>query len=549
MPSSSPYSEAKPIIQQIPATPPNPSVTTNQGQPRSLTLPGMGIQRQLPPTSSMYPPALLAQMFQPYLNGVFPPPEIAFHFMNQQQQQHQSTSSAQPPQPTAFEVATAAFVKRMNSIQHPTEDRDSGNESLSYAGSPPLSGTSSNESSRSNSFSVSALLKTELVGKTKHALSPTQEEQNPVPSPSTDPPKPSPLAQAPPSQLHTPTPMKPPPAPFNPQGMPPPNFHQHLQMGNFPFPHSSAPGPLGQLTNFGFPPGTQGSLTPQRPPPQSANYPDHFRMQPFFTMGMPVNDNSNQRDVCVVCHDNASGYHYGVMSCEGCKGFFRRTVQKNMEYTCHKEKTCPVDRVSRNRCQACRFQKCLDKGMSKESVRQDRTRKRKTHDDDKDVELDATRVMMKTVEEVAQAYREAFGEGITIQNPEDLLQRIGHFVSKISLFKEYSEEILAAKIRESAKGCMLLRSAFSSEDTPITSATSPTLVERLRSGLGHIGLEELALLSAVHIAQSDGAHGNDSVSLKLTECLQTQVRLNNPEKENSSKFTRLLFKLPLLDAS
>ncbi|KIH44974.1 zinc finger, C4 type [Ancylostoma duodenale] len=88
-------------------------------------------------------------------------------------------------------------------------------------------------------------------------------------------------------------------------------------------------------------------------------------MQQFFTMGLPVNDGPSQRDICVVCHDNASGYHYGVMSCEGCKGFFRRTVQKNMEYTCHKEKQCPVDRVSRNRCQACRFQKCLDKGMTK----------------------------------------------------------------------------------------------------------------------------------------------------------------------------------------
>ncbi|KAK6020371.1 zinc finger, C4 type [Ostertagia ostertagi] len=206
-----------------------------------------------------------------------------------------------------------------------------------------------------------------------------------------------------------------------------------------------------------------------------------------------------------------------------------------MEYTCHKEKSCPVDRVSRNRCQACRFQKCLDKGMSKESVRQDRTRKRKTRDDDKDVELDETRAMMRIVEEVTQAYREAFELDISSR--------------EISLFKEYSEDALAAKIRQGAKGCMLLRSAFSGDDSPVTSAASPALVERLRSGLGHVGLEELALLSAVHIAQPDGVHGSDNVSLKLTECLQAQVRLNNPEKENSSKFTRMLFKLPLLDAS
>uniref|UniRef100_A0A0M3J4P6 Nuclear receptor subfamily 6 group A member 1 (inferred by orthology to a human protein) n=1 Tax=Anisakis simplex TaxID=6269 RepID=A0A0M3J4P6_ANISI len=69
------------------------------------------------------------------------------------------------------------------------------------------------------------------------------------------------------------------------------------------------------------------------------------------------------------------------------KGFFRRTVQKNMEYSCHKEKSCKVDRISRNRCQSCRFEKCLKAGMSKESVRQDRNRKRKAKDETKFVQF------------------------------------------------------------------------------------------------------------------------------------------------------------------
>jgi len=72
---------------------------------------------------------------------------------------------------------------------------------------------------------------------------------------------------------------------------------------------------------------------------------------------------------CVVCGDKSSGYHYGVSSCEGCKGFFRRSVQKNMIYQCQKDQNCEINKLTRNRCQHCRFQKCFLVGMSKEELR------------------------------------------------------------------------------------------------------------------------------------------------------------------------------------
>ncbi|CAM9337501.1 unnamed protein product [Lampetra fluviatilis] len=80
---------------------------------------------------------------------------------------------------------------------------------------------------------------------------------------------------------------------------------------------------------------------------------------------------------CFVCQDKSSGYHYGVSSCEGCKGFFRRSIQKNMVYTCHRDKNCVINKNTRNRCQYCRLQKCFEVGMSKEAVRNDRNKKRK----------------------------------------------------------------------------------------------------------------------------------------------------------------------------
>ncbi|CAH0578331.1 unnamed protein product [Chrysodeixis includens] len=79
---------------------------------------------------------------------------------------------------------------------------------------------------------------------------------------------------------------------------------------------------------------------------------------------------------CKVCGDKASGYHYGVTSCEGCKGFFRRSIQKQIEYRCLRDGKCLVIRLNRNRCQFCRFKKCLAVGMSRDSVRYGRVPKR-----------------------------------------------------------------------------------------------------------------------------------------------------------------------------
>ncbi|XP_029353416.1 nuclear receptor ROR-alpha A-like isoform X2 [Echeneis naucrates] len=72
---------------------------------------------------------------------------------------------------------------------------------------------------------------------------------------------------------------------------------------------------------------------------------------------------------CKICGDKSSGIHYGVITCEGCKGFFRRSQQSNAVYSCPRQKDCLIDRMSRNRCQHCRLQKCLAVGMSRDAVK------------------------------------------------------------------------------------------------------------------------------------------------------------------------------------
>ena len=71
-------------------------------------------------------------------------------------------------------------------------------------------------------------------------------------------------------------------------------------------------------------------------------------------------------ELCPVCGDKVSGYHYGLLTCESCKGFFKRTVQNKKAYSCVADRSCHIDKSQRKRCPFCRFQKCLDVGMKLE---------------------------------------------------------------------------------------------------------------------------------------------------------------------------------------
>ncbi|XP_069814772.1 retinoic acid receptor beta isoform X4 [Dendropsophus ebraccatus] len=112
---------------------------------------------------------------------------------------------------------------------------------------------------------------------------------------------------------------------------------------------------------------------------------------------------------CFVCQDKSSGYHYGVSACEGCKGFFRRSIQKNMVYTCHREKNCVINKVTRNRCQYCRLQRCFEVGMSKESVRNDRNKKKKEPSKQECTEnYEMTAELDDLTEKIRKAHQETF---------------------------------------------------------------------------------------------------------------------------------------------
>ncbi|XP_057677154.1 glucocorticoid receptor-like isoform X2 [Corythoichthys intestinalis] len=81
----------------------------------------------------------------------------------------------------------------------------------------------------------------------------------------------------------------------------------------------------------------------------------------------PSKLNGQSNKVCLVCSDEASGCHYGVVTCGSCKVFFKRAVEGQHNYLCAGRNDCIIDKIRRKNCPACRFRKCLQAGMNLEA--------------------------------------------------------------------------------------------------------------------------------------------------------------------------------------
>ena len=81
-----------------------------------------------------------------------------------------------------------------------------------------------------------------------------------------------------------------------------------------------------------------------------------------------ASDANGAAQLCAICSDRATGKHYGASSCDGCKGFFRRSVRTQRPYQCRFSSNCVMDKDTRNRCRYCRLKKCLRVGMKKEGT-------------------------------------------------------------------------------------------------------------------------------------------------------------------------------------
>ncbi|XP_053316648.1 mineralocorticoid receptor isoform X2 [Spea bombifrons] len=108
---------------------------------------------------------------------------------------------------------------------------------------------------------------------------------------------------------------------------------------------------------------SQSSLSTRRSDgfPGSGYIPENMSSSALRSMST---GSSRPSKVCLVCGDEASGCHYGVVTCGSCKVFFKRAVEGQHSYLCAGRNDCIIDKIRRKNCPACRLQKCLQAGMN-----------------------------------------------------------------------------------------------------------------------------------------------------------------------------------------
>ncbi|XP_028619251.1 progesterone receptor isoform X2 [Grammomys surdaster] len=119
--------------------------------------------------------------------------------------------------------------------------------------------------------------------------------------------------------------------------------------------------PLGinGLPQLGYQAAVLKDSLPQVYPP----YLNYLRPDSEASQSPQYGFDSLPQKICLICGDEASGCHYGVLTCGSCKVFFKRAMEGQHNYLCAGRNDCIVDKIRRKNCPACRLRKCCQAGM------------------------------------------------------------------------------------------------------------------------------------------------------------------------------------------
>ncbi|XP_014489115.1 PREDICTED: retinoic acid receptor RXR-alpha-B isoform X3 [Dinoponera quadriceps] len=273
---------------------------------------------------------------------------------------------------------------------------------------------------------------------------------------------------------------------------------------------------------------------------------------------------SGSKHLCSICGDRASGKHYGVYSCEGCKGFFKRTVRKDLSYACREEKSCIIDKRQRNRCQYCRYQKCLTMGMKREAVQEERQRTKER--DQSEVESTSNLHADMPIERILEAEKRVECK-IEHQGNYELFQlvawakHIPHFTSlpledQVLLLRAGWNELLIAAFSHRSidvKDGIVLATGTTVHRNSAQQAGVASIFDRVLSELVSKMREmkmdrtELGCLRSIILFNPDvrGLKSIQEVSLlreKIYAALEEYTRVSWPD--DPGRFAKLLLRLP-----
>ncbi|CAP24852.1 Protein CBR-NHR-2 [Caenorhabditis briggsae] len=289
---------------------------------------------------------------------------------------------------------------------------------------------------------------------------------------------------------------------------------------------------------------------PSGPPIVPPNFTSNYTPMMMQNFAAFMDPSYFKRESCQICGDSASGYHYGVLSCEGCKGFFRRSVHRKSTYVCQKGaacsfslENCTINRGIRTRCQACRYARCLAVGMNKESVRI-------TKDEPKKTEYTKwSEAQSNELKELTEVFKSTMPSSMRFNSFNDVFEAIKKLIEDVkglkTIFKSDSGNIPNV-IRLFSKGFLTIRAAFTFDTIPFYSAINPNFnsdVEQLRSGIRNTVFNDnlLALVTAIHIIKSAESGENSSVLPIYCKELRSQFSITHPQE--SGIYERIIAKL------
>ncbi|XP_073940310.1 bile acid receptor isoform X4 [Castor canadensis] len=284
-------------------------------------------------------------------------------------------------------------------------------------------------------------------------------------------------------------------------------------------------------------------------------------------------------ELCVVCGDRASGYHYNALTCEGCKGFFRRSITKNAVYKCKNGGNCVMDMYMRRKCQECRLRKCKEMGMLAECMyagllteiqcKSKRLRKNVKQNADQSLNEDSEGRDLRQVTSTTKSFRlkEEFSAEenflILTEMATSHVQILVEFTKKLPGFQTLDHEDQIALLKGSAVEAMFLRSAeiFNKklpmghvdllEERVRKSGISDEYITPMFSFYKSVGelkmtQEEYALLTAIVILSPDRQYIKDREAVEklqepLLDVLQKLCKIHQPE--NPQHFACLLGRL------